>query len=114
MSRWIEIAKMRADAAKYALNAIRSAAEAKGITSEVLRAEWAESVCSAALSVRALDADLFRRMGDGVRCPEHWKEARDHAAWMLRQLGFTLEEAAWMLYCERTAVSRMSRRYAPL
>lgn len=114
MSFWVEIAKMRPDAAKYALNAIRSAAEAKGIASEGLRTEWAESACSAALGVRALDADLFSRMGDGVRCPEHWKEARDHAAWMLRQLGFTLEEAAVFLHCERTAVSRMSRRYAPL
>lgn len=114
MSRWIKIAKMKPKAARDALRGIRSAAEAKGIVSAALVDEWAKSVCGAALGVRALYPHLFSRMGDGGRHKVHWREARDHAAWMLRQLGLTLEEASKHLHCERTAVSRMSRRYAPI
>ena len=77
--------------------------------------EWAESVCTAALGVRGLRRDVFGEMNTGRgRYFAHWVEARDHAAWMLRQLGLTLEEASKHLHCERTAVSRMSRRYAPI
>ena len=114
MSRWHEIAMMRPSKAKRELNAILRDAERKKIICDALRHEWARSACGAALGVRALDPALFSRMGDGRRNKNHWREARDHAAWMLRQLGFNLEEASKYLHCERTAVSRMSRRYAPI
>lgn len=109
MSAWIKIALQKPAEAKKSLRGIRASAEAKGVMSGALAAEWAASIIEATCKVRVILPEGLKDMTR--RKPDHLVECRNHIAWQLRQLGLSLSQIAGFLGCERTAVSHMAKRY---